>query len=262
MSELSPYWKAKARDFAKAYFCDGALGDARARELVEQFQKHNDLDDDGKAGSKTFMVLHKDNDLITTDTNVFEGWVNCLPSIKFNGYLFNPYMSSGFVDDHGDGPNQERYKRNVKKYGADHPRLGHLGNDWLYRWNHIGPNPVTLFERHFFCPEVEVFAMGPGEVQYAKWEHNRWKIKIYHGYIEGFGYCVTWSTHHKEVHVEAGDHVKAGTVIATAGDTGARGAPHVHQDILRWQENQVGTHRTLAVDPFPLMKKFKLLTAG
>ncbi len=187
--------------------------------------------------------------------DAFLNWVQPLP--KHEGA--SPICSSGFVDDKGVGPNQARYKSRVKRYGADYPKLGHLGGDYLYRWDHRGPPPPTLFERHFYCPPVPVYAMGPGVVEYGKWKHNRFMVKIVHGELPGFGFCVTWSVHHAELLVKAGDTVEAGQQIAVAGDTGARGAPHVHQEIWRWQAGEKATRRGAPIDPELVIPHLRVL---
>ncbi len=226
--------------------------------IVYAAQSDRGLLTDGKFGGESAReFIHQDPNPDSADlAKVFADWVHPLPGWKrADGVVVKPYMSSGFVDNNGVGPNQDRYR---------HTGRGHLGNDYDYRWDRKGQRPSVLFDRVFYCPPVPVYAMGPGVVEYAKlldvsdyWGGDRWAVLIYHGKLEGFGYCSTWSVHHKEVHVEAGDVVTAGTIVATAGDTGCKGAPHVHQELWRWQEADEGGTKSghdFAIDTWPIVQ--------
>jgi hypothetical protein len=257
-------WLEEALGYNEARADAGELGGEDIANVGLALQILADLKD--KSGKVGPLTVRKAEEVVKAHfaatgayAGAFTGWVHCLGSV--DGVL--PYMSSGYVDHDGNGPNQARYKSGVKR-GLRYP--GHLGCDFVYRWNHRGPRPPTLFEKHFYCPPVPVYAMGPGKVVYAKlldvheqYGGDRWAINIYHGELPGFGHCNTWSVHHREVHVKAGDWVEAGQVIATAGDTGAPGAPHVHQEIWQWQTGEFFRRHTDTVDPAPIIANFRII---
>ena len=245
----------EARTFFRFTYDDPVVG-------VMHFQRIAGLRVDGEAGGKTFGTMRGLFPRLGESQDPFKGW--CHPMPIWEGV--SPIISSSYVDDQGNGPNQWRYRDNVKQ-GRKLP--GHLGVDLVYPYDGKGPKPATLFEHRFYCPPVPVYAMGPGQVVYAKWldVSERWggdrlAVKIDHGYLPGWGRCMTWSVHHSEIHVKSGDTVEAGTLIATAGDTGCKGAPHVHQEIWQWERGKTPRRRRDARDPGPVLERLPMKEAA
>lgn len=73
-----------------------------------------------------------------------------------------------------------------------------------------------------------ISAAASGAVIYAGW-HGSYgrKIVIYHG----FGYSTVYA-HLYKMHVDVGDEVEKGDVIATMGNTGRSTGPHLHYEVL------------------------------
>lgn len=73
-----------------------------------------------------------------------------------------------------------------------------------------------------------VSATAAGAVIYSGW-HGSYgrKIVIYHG----FGYTTVYA-HLYKIHVEVGDEVEKGDVIASMGNTGKSTGPHLHYEVM------------------------------
>ncbi len=93
-----------------------------------------------------------------------------------------------------------------------------------------------------------ILAAAPGTVLFSGWERSYGRVvRVQHAH--GF---VTLYAHNLQNFVEAGDHVEAGTVVATAGRSGRATAYHVHFEI-----RQDGT----AYDPAFLLPERAVLVA-
>lgn len=74
---------------------------------------------------------------------------------------------------------------------------------------------------------TDVRATAPGKVIYATWQGTLgWTVEIQHemGYVTRYG-------HNRDLAVTYGQQVKAGQLIAHAGDTGKSTGPHVHYEL-------------------------------
>ena len=222
--------------------------------LVYAAQEHADLTADGKYGTKSFAVFGAADAAAEPDyAKIFAGGFHPLPI--YGGV--KPRLTSGFIALSGRGPNKSRLKY------TGNP---HYGGDLGYWWDGNGGSPLGYWDYHFdgrneqlfYFPPVEVRAILDGEVESV----GRCTVRIYHGELEGFGHFSTWSTHHKALHVRKGQTVDAGKVIATAGDTNTKGAPHVHQEAWRWQTGEQFTRELHALDLAPILPHLRIRAPG
>ncbi len=189
-----------------------------------------------------------------------------------------PLISSGFNGPRNWGPNLSR------ESDPSVGRFGHVGVDLVLRWDGQGEPPPGWAEYHFgyrperlfYCPPLPVYACLPGLVEVAellpvsqKWGGPRFAVRIDHGHWPNLGHVTSWSTHHRELLIKAGDTVDADTPIARVGDMGSRGAPHDHHELWRWRAGEdlrpvarrlgVRARHVAAFDPAPLFREFRLL---
>jgi len=73
-----------------------------------------------------------------------------------------------------------------------------------------------------------VIASRSGTVSYAGWSNRGYGnlIKISHS-----GGAETWYAHHSKIHVDVGDYVRQGDIIASVGSTGLSTGPHLHFEL-------------------------------
>ena len=76
-----------------------------------------------------------------------------------------------------------------------------------------------------------VLAGGDGIVMFSDWDQDLgWLVEVEHGY--GF---TTRYGHNSSLHVERGQRIRRGQIIALVGSTGRSSAPHLHYEV--WKNN-------------------------
>ncbi|PSR06326.1 MAG: peptidase M23, partial [Bacteroidetes bacterium SW_10_40_5] len=79
-------------------------------------------------------------------------------------------------------------------------------------------------------PGTKVFATGEGKVVEAEYSRRGYgnRLVIQHGYGYKTMYC-----HLKKFHVEEGEKIKRGELVAEVGNTGLSTGPHLHYEVIK-----------------------------
>lgn len=214
---------------------EGNITGRHLTQLVKLWQKQNKLKTDGKAGPNTQNSLDSQYSWPSLSKESFIGWVQPMPATWKKRKL---RMTSGFSKE-GSGPNKHRYT--------------HLGTDWMYRRWFPGRAKHPEYTKGYWCPDgVPFFAIGPGEVTFARWRNDRWLCVVDHGRINGT-HLKSWYSHGKELFVEEKQEVDAATHLGIVGHTGSS-VNHLHLGLRNMDLGD--TWLAQNIDPYPFVKGF------